>query len=588
MFGARFDDVAAGSSFILTDPITAHIATSIDDVATVLDTAALAAANGHWVAGYIAHDAAGAFDPALRASRDPTVPYAWFGVFAGREELGTTSEESGDATYTISRWTPLADRATYDDAFATITDHITAGDVHQVNLALSMRAAFSGDPSGLYLELLRSQEAGYASHLRHDDTHVLSVSPERFFTVDGERVVAEPIKGTRPRGRWAEEDFRLRGELASSGKDRADNLMIVDLLRSDLGRISRSGTVVVDDLCAIAGYRTVWQMSSRISAELRDDVTTRDIIAALFPCGSVTGAPRATAMEIISQVEPTARGVYGGTIGFIPPGDGRDGSSFSVAIRTAVVHLDEGVVQYGVGGGVTWDSSLEGEFEEAMAKAVVLTSRPLDVDLIETIRWDGDWLWLDEHLARMSASASFLGLDLPSEDVRAALQQLARILSEPTQVRIVLSPRGSVSVFAEEAPVRFAMHPGPNGEAISVALDFDPVDRKDLRLFHRTSDRFPYESRERRHPDVDDVILTNDVGHVTESTIGNVVCLFDDAWVTPPVADGLLAGVLRGRLLDEGFITEDHIPIRRLLEADAVALVDSVGGWRSAMVVQSR
>lgn len=582
MFGARFDDVAAGSSFILTDPVSTLTAKTLSDVPVVLDEVSAAAASGHWVAGYVAFDAAPSFDQSLVAHRDRTLPLAWFGVFKGRspvERLGTKADAGG---YSTSRWSPLVERSTYDAAFGSVIDHIGAGDVYQVNLTFPMRAAFSGDPSELYASMVDAQEAGYASHIWHDDVHVASVSPERFFAIDQGRIVTRPMKGTRQRGRWSNEDLALREELATSVKDRAENLMIVDLLRNDLGRIAEFGTVSVDELFAIERYATVWQMTSEISAMLSPEVSLRDVFAALFPCGSVTGAPKSSAMQVIAEVEPHPRGIYCGAIGFVPPGDGTDGASFSVAIRTAVINLGEGVVHYGVGGGITWDSDADGEYDEARAKAMVLTSRPSPTGLIETIRWDGRWYWLDEHIDRLAESADHFGIDVDSATLRSALEALAGLLDAPTRVRVVVNSDGSTSVTTDEAPSRFVTRPGPESDVTTIEIDFDPVDARDPSLYHKVLDRSVYDLRSRRHPSVDDVLLTNGSGNVTETTIGNIVCRFGDRWVTPPVADGLLPGILRGELLGEGFISEESISIEEIRTADAIAVVNSVRGWRAA------
>jgi para-aminobenzoate synthetase/4-amino-4-deoxychorismate lyase len=593
MVAARFDDLADGSAFVLTGPLASHAAASLDQVRDVIAAAVEAAREGLWVAGYIEYGAAPAFDPALEALHDPTVPYAWFGVFEDRHDVAPLDPLDDLGGYSVSRWQPLVDQGGYGSAFDEVKAHIAAGDTYQVNLTFPLRAAFSGSTDAFYRDLVLAQEAGYACHLRHGGVEVVSVSPERFFAVDGPHIRTRPMKGTRRRGRWRAEDLLLRSELATSPKDRSENLMIVDLIRNDLGRIAAFGSVDVDELFAIEPYRTVWQMTSQVSADLADGVSLVDVFSALFPCGSVTGAPKARTMEIITEVEPYPRGVYCGAIGFIPPGDGLDGASFSVAIRTAVVQVDEGVVHYGVGGGVTWDSELGGEYDEALAKAVVLTTRPPPLGLLETLRWDGGWVWLDEHLARMEESAGFLGVDAPMDDIRSGLVELDRLLAMdavgPTRVSVAVGPpapdEAAVSIATAPAPLRFADRPGPDAETVTLEIDFDPVDERDMRLFHKTTDRSLYEARTRRHPGADDVIMTNRSGNVTETTIGNIVCLIDGDWVTPPVTDGLLPGIMRASLIADGSLKERSVSVPELLAADAIAVVNSVRGWRPAVVV---
>lgn len=583
MRGARFDDLASGRSFSLVDLVASYTAHDVDEVIDVLESAAAAAADGHWVAGYVSYEAAPAFDRALVARRDESFPLASFCSYrAIAEEEPPTSDLL--SRYAISRWTPLVERGEYDKAFARVHEHIEIGDSYQVALTFPLRASFSGAADALYSDLVGSQRPAYAAHLWHDTTHIVSVSPERFFEISGGRIVTRPMKGTRPRGRWSAEDESLRADLASSEKDRAENLMIVDLIRNDLGRIAEFGSVDVDEMFSIERYPTVWQMTSQVSAQLRQDTTLVDVLAALFPCGSVTGAPKPRSMEIIADIEPHARGVYCGTVGFIPPGDGLDGASFNVAIRTGVVDEVEGVVSYGVGGGITWSSDVDFEYEEALAKAKVLTASRTVPGLIETIRWDDGWLWLEGHLDRLAESADYFGIDLSTRDLIADLDGLALTLDGPSIVRIVVGG-GTTDISVTEGPVRFARGPGPDREAVVVAVDLDPVDMRDPRLFHKTTDRKVYEIRRRRHPDAREVLLTNEHGNITEGTISNVAFLIDDVWRTPLVSDGLLPGVMRKQLLADGVIEEGSVSLAEAREADAVAVFNSVRGWRAAVPI---
>lgn len=584
---ARFDDLARGTSFALSDPVGSYTANDLADVTTALEWARLQSCEGRWVAGYVSYDAAPAFDPALAASHRSDVPYAWFGAFAGQQAVSRRIDRPIAGRYGMSRWRPMVDRLAYEDAFATVREHIRLGDSYQVNLTFPLRAAFSGDPGALYEDLLEAQEAGFACHLAHDDLAVLSVSPERFFAVDGGSITTRPMKGTRPRGRWDREDEQLRSDLGASDKDRAENLMIVDLIRNDLGRIAAFGSVEVEELFAIEAYRTVWQMTSQVSAELRNDVSLVDVFAALFPCGSVTGAPKARSMEIIERLEPRARGVYCGAIGFIPPGDGLDGASFNVAIRTVVVHASEGVGCYGVGGGITWGSDVETEYAEALTKASVLAADAMIPGVFTTVRWDGAWLWLDEHMARLAGSCSRFALPFDEAAIRGDLDEMAAGFDRPMRVRIDAHRSGQPTFTAEEAPARFSTGPGPDADVVMLGIDFDPVDSSDLRLFHKTADRSLYDLRAQRHREWDDVLLTNDRGMVTESTIANLAVSVADAWITPPVSDGLLPGIMRQHLLQSGQLVERSVTVRDVVEARALAVFNSVRGWVPATLVST-
>ncbi|MGI9584548.1 MAG: aminodeoxychorismate synthase component I, partial [Acidimicrobiia bacterium] len=487
MFGARFDDIAGGNAFSLADPVEEFVAFSLGDVLPVLEKAASAARDGLWVAGFVSYDAAPAFDPALKTGSRSPDPLVWFGSFATNlDEPLIERRRTADAGYSVSRWVPLVERSSYESSFGDVKHHIREGDTYQVNLTFPLRAAFFGEPDELYRDLVVSQHGSFASHVWNEDVHVVSVSPERFFAVEGRTIVTKPMKGTIPRGRWQAEDDERRTALAESEKDRAENLMIVDLIRNDLGRIAEFGSVSADQLLAIEEYPTVWQMTSEVSATLRPDVDLVDVFTALFPCGSVTGAPKPSSMEIIAAVEPEPRGIYCGAIGFIPPGDGIDGASFSVAIRTGVVSESEGIASYGVGGGITWGSDVSGEYEEAIAKSRVLSAPVAPTGLIETIRWDKGWVWFDEHIHRVTASAAFLGIQVDMSAIREILAEAESGLHAPTKVRLDVSPDGVCSVSLDDAPDRFGLGPGPDAAQAVVALDLDPIDPSNSRLFHKT------------------------------------------------------------------------------------------------------
>ena len=588
MISARFDDAVAGVSRVLTGYVGSLVAEELGDVAGVIEAAEAAAREGHWVAGYVAYEASSAFDPTYATNPAAEGPLAWFGVFGGCVESDYSSA-SGDRTpnHAVSHWSNGVDRTGYDAAFEQVRTAIKHGDTYQVNLTFPLRAAVSGDPAGLYRDLIGSQKPAYAAHISHGSTHVISVSPERFFTVKGGRVGTRPMKGTAKRGRWSAEDERAREELAASAKDRAENLMIVDLIRNDLGRVAEFGSVSVDELFTVERFETLWQMTSAVSAQLRDDVGLLDIFTALFPCGSVTGAPKASSMQVIADLEQSPRGVYCGTVGYIPPGNGLEGASFSVAIRTVEIDTEEGIATYGVGGGVTWYSDADEEYEETATKALVLRREPSPTSLFETIRWDPStdhgWVWLDEHLDRLASSAAYWGIPLDRSRARALLNGSAAELSAPSRVRLVAGTDGLHTTTAP-APERFAVGPGPHGDAVVLALDDTPIDSTNPRLFHKIVDRSLYQTRTARHRAADDVMLVNEHGMVTETTIANVAFLIDGLWVTPPREDGLLAGVLRRSLLDEGSLKERSVTVDEALVAPAVAVINSVRGWRSAVI----
>jgi len=588
---ARFDDLRPGRerSFRLVQPVGVIEARADGEVGPALDRVEDAARRGLWAAGFVAYEAAPGLDPALsvreRERGDPfaALPLLWFALFEGREDVPPFEpvHDDGLATDGVA-WRASIDRPRYDGSVAAIRERIAAGDTYQVNYTLRLRAELDGDQRYLYRDLCLAQRGGYAAHLSTRRFRVLSASPELFFRIDGDQITTRPMKGTAPRGRWPEEDEEQAARLASSSKDRAENAMVVDLLRSDLGRISLPGTVRAHRLFEAERYETVWQLTSTVRSTLRPGVSLSDAFRALFPSGSVTGAPKVSTMRLIGELEDSPRGPYCGAIGYLaPPGSGEPRANFNVAIRTVVLDEESRLAEYGVGGGITYDSSAAGEFEEALAKARVLTARRPSFELFETLRHEpaSGFRHVREHLARLEASARYFGFVFVRTDVEAALAKaVAELGGAEGRVRLELARGGSIRTDVSEqrpsaqGPVRVALHP-------------DPVDPSDVWLYHKTTLRSPYERRHHDRPDVDDVLLVNDRGEVTESTIANVVVKLAGEWFTPQLASGLLPGTYRAVLLREGRIRERPIRVVELASAGGLALVSSVRGWRPAVLV---
>ncbi|HEY3213601.1 MAG TPA: aminodeoxychorismate synthase component I [Actinomycetota bacterium] len=589
MIEARFDDLVAGAerAFRLAEPVGVIEARRPSEVAGAIDAAGSAAARGLWAAGFVAYEAAPGLDPELsvrvRAPDDPfaELPLAWFALFERREDLPPLEparlDPSGSAG---SPWRPSVDRATYDAAVERIRELIASGHTYQVNHTIRLRAMIQGDERGFYRDLCLAQRGGYAAFLDLGRYRVLSASPELFFRIDGERITTRPMKGTAPRGRWLAEDEEIAARLVASSKDRAENAMIVDLLRNDLGRICRTGSVEVERMLEAERFETVWQLTSTIEGDLRPEITLLDTFRALFPSGSVTGAPKVRTTRIIADLEDSARGPYCGAIGYLAPaGSGEPRASFNVAIRTVVLDAQTRTAEYGVGGGITHDSSASGEYEEIVAKARVLTDVRPAFELFESLAHvpaEG-FRHLDEHLERLASSAGYFGFRFEPEAAAAALKRAVAEVTGPSVVRLTLGRDGGLSTDVRDLP--------PADDAVRVALDDEPVDPSDVWLFHKTTRRAPYERRRGRRPDVDDVLLVNDRGAVTESTIANLAVRLDGIWVTPPVDAGLLPGTYRNVLLREGRMTERPVTVDELRGARELALVSSVRGWRPAALV---
>lgn len=547
-------------------------------------------AGGLHAAGFVSYEAAPAFDRALhvRAAPESPVPLLWFGLYDPPATAPTLEAlADSDPTGLLARgtpdsapapWTPSIDRAQYATALDRIHDYIYRGDTYQINFTFRLRAPAGGLGAGFFRRLVEAQGAHYAALVETGDVTVFSASPELFFRLEGTRIESRPMKGTTARGRTLAEDNDCAAALRDSAKNRAENVMIVDMIRNDLGRIADPGTVRVDSLFDVRRYPTVWQMTSTVSASTRAPVWKA--IEALFPCASVTGAPKPRSMAIIAELENTPRGVYCGAIGYMAPGRR---AQFSVAIRTVVLDKRRGSAEYGVGGGIVWDSVAGDEFEECRTKALVLTRAQPQFSLLETLLWtpgDGFFL-LDRHLARLAGSAEYFEYTLDPEAVRRRLRQWAESApAVPQRLRLLLDRKGTIAV--ESRPLDGSPAPAL---PVRVRLAAAPVDPSDPFLYHKTTHRGAYEAARAASPDCEDVLLWNPAREITESTIANVVAELDGALITPPVSCGLLPGTFRAELLSRGEIREGVIALADLPRCRKLYLINSVRRWREAAVV---
>lgn len=544
---------------------------------------------GHHAVCVISYESAPAFDDALRVQTraEALMPLAWIGVYGLREEIaaGTAGPEGG--SFSASAWQPSIDASVHGQAVGEVRNRIGAGDVYQVNYTFPVTAEFSGDPASLYRQMCRGQgSAAFCAYIDLGHTALLSASPELFFALDPDgRIRTRPMKGTRRRGRWSAEDEALRHQLVTSPKDRAENLMIVDLLRNDLGRVAEAGTVQVASLWDVEPYDTVWQMTSTVLARLRRDVRLWDLFAALFPCGSITGAPKVQASTLIHELEGSPRGPYTGSIGYVSPKQGSTDSSralggveavFNVAIRTVAAERASGRLTAGVGGGLTWDSTAALEFDECMDKIRFLSRRPAvaDFDLLESLLFDATtgYYLLERHMQRLEASARYFGFACDTVHIRDVLQAATAAHTDSVRVRLQLSRDGSA--VAEIQPLdEFA--------GIRTAVVVDAVDAGDVYLYHKTTRRDVYaRAQAQAHSaGADEAILCNVDGELTECTIGNLVLEVQGRRRTPALHCGLLPGVFREELLATGQLEEGILMVSDLHEAEAVYMINSVRRW---------
>ena len=551
----------------LESPIEILQASALAEVGPILDRVEAAARSGRIAAGFLTYEAAPAFDPAFQVRPSTDLPLAWFAVFEHPQILGSDALDAPNPPRL--RWEPSISTDRYRQIVSTIHDHIARGDTYQVNFTLRLQADFEGDPWALFAALCRGQRSECCAFVDTGSWVLCSASPELFFELEGDHIYSRPMKGTAPRGKTADEDASQASWLQQSAKNRAENVMIVDMVRNDLGRIAAADSVRVAQLYQLERYPSVFQLTSTVEA--RTTASLREIFTALFPCASITGAPKVRATEIIAALEDRPRGIYTGAIGVIGP---ERRARFNVAIRTAQIHPGIGSAEYGTGGGIVWDSVADDEWHECRTKALVLQPPAPEFDLLETLRWEPEagFLLLQRHLDRLTASADYFGFALDLAHLTEVLELEARALP-PTahRLRLQLSTDGIITL--EATPITDERRPW------RVAIASHPVDSENRFLYHKTTHRQVYEQRRRAFPDHDDVLLWNQEGEVTESTVANVVVRKGGRLLTPPVCSGLLAGTFRAELLERGEIREERVSIRELVEAEEIFLINSVRSW---------
>ena len=637
---------------------------SIDDVAQIIKEAESLALSGLHVVGMLSYESAPAFDKKMKVrDRDAAerYPLALFHAYRADQvvENGRLLDDSTEAAFEVGAFEPSVDYTTYARAIDAVREEIRQGNTYQTNHTFRLRAPFSGNHFAFLDRLLRLQKAGYGAYFDAGRYKILSASPERFFRwtrgtgleigtrdgLAGSQVLANgaaaretgiletrPMKGTAPRGLSSKQDRANREHLKTSEKERAENLMIVDLLRNDLSRIAVRGTVEVPRLFSVEDFPTVWQMTSTVSCSTKPELSLMDLLSALFPCGSITGAPKHSTMRIIADLECSPRGVYCGSLLYLSPGLSL--VEASVPIRTAVLDSEAGVIEYGVGGGITWDSTPQGEWEECEAKARVL-HRACDAgfekkeevwELLETIRMEGsgEVLLMEGHLERLNESAEYFGVVVRRDSVRDAIEETQRkVGKDGLRVRMTVDRNGTVNVTTARLPPPFRT---PR----VVDLASKAIDQGEVWYYHKTTRRESYEAMKASVPtDAFDALLWNAWGEATEFTIGNLVVelplgsAVDDGTetdegtegapsedgesegttepdsdcslspmdpttfpqprsgfglFTPPVDSGLLPGVFRGMLVDQEVVKERVIRVAEL-QGKRLWLTNAVRGF---------
>jgi para-aminobenzoate synthetase / 4-amino-4-deoxychorismate lyase len=584
---SRFDSENE-RSYLFLNPLEVISASDPDEIPQVFARIEAALASGLYLAGFFSYECGYHFEGHFRHRTSlGAVPLVWLGVYENALAFDHTRGWQGEPSNILFQREAVEseqrnvppDSATleiteedYCARILKIKEYIAAGDTYQVNFTDRVSFASQVSSDSLFEELSNQQPTAYSAFLNIEDHHILSFSPELFFRIDQGRIVTRPMKGTMPRGLDADDDAQAMARLRSDEKNRSEHVMIVDLLRNDLGRISTMGTIKVEDLFTVERYKTLLQMTSTISGRLRPDIRYYEIFRSLFPSGSVTGAPKIRTMQIIRELETKRRGIYTGAIGFMSP----DGSAvFNVAIRTLVMR--NGRAQMGVGGGIVTDSDPESEYRECLLKASFLSRTDRDFQLIETMLWDGAFRSLSMHLDRMEASAAYFDFVFDRREIASQLGEVSESFQPGRRyrVRLLLSSHGKIVAESQEyRPERWIG---------SIKVSEKRTSSGDPFFRHKTTRREMYdrEYAEARTNGFDEVLFMNERDEITEGAISNVFIKQAGKIYTPPLGCGVLPGIFRRVLLEKCRYAEEKVlKISDLKSADAVFLCNSVRGVR--------
>jgi para-aminobenzoate synthetase/4-amino-4-deoxychorismate lyase len=590
-FESSCRDARYGDSLFFSDPVETLTLFDGENIAEWFSRLESWLEKGYSLAGWLGYEAGCLLDPVLSECAwpgDGRNVLGWFGVYGSPERFEKAAIEAEEVaalarSCSISGFRFEFDEQEYCRRISRLRDEIAAGNVYQVNFTGRCRFSFEGAPEALYVFMKRRQPSPWSAFLNTGDRLVLSFSPELFFARDERRIETMPMKGTAPRRERPEDDLAEKTGLSQCEKNRAENLMIVDLLRNDLGRICTTGSVQASGLFETQTYPTLHQMVSTVRGELKEKTPVRELFRALFPSGSVTGAPKFRAMRLISELEISPRGVYTGAVGFMLP-EGR--MAFNVAIRTIELSGNKGL--YGTGSGIVWDSDPHQEYRECMLKTRILSGMVTDEvpAIFETMQWNGgEYLLPGDHLKRLASSASALGFVFDGSVISDALGNRHDELQKKEgryRVRLTLYRDGRVSVDSEP------FVPDLSGKAVRVCIADERVDSGDPLLRHKTAVRERYDRVYRSALDrgFAEALFLNERGEITEGCISNILLRLDGRWCTPPEESGLLNGVYRRYLLrTRPWLRVKAITLDELHRADLILICNSLRGLRQAEIV---
>ena len=561
---------ALGKRYTFTQPIKELKTRDLAEVADLLAQVESYQEQGYYVVGYVSYEAAPAFEEKLAVHKAPLLA-EYLLYFTVHDSVETSSIPlTYEEVDLPSKWQEVTSSEDYEKAITQIHHHLRQGDTYQVNYTVQLKQDLSANPFAIYNRMVVEQEAGYNAYVEHDEMAVISMSPELFFEQNNRELTTRPMKGTTKRGLTDDEDLKEAAWLEQDPKNRSENMMIVDLLRNDMNRISEVGSEHVERLCQVEQYSTVWQMTSTIKSQLRPDVDLVEIFRSLFPCGSITGAPKIATMEIIKDLEPQPRGVYCGTIALLLPNGRR---IFNVAIRTIQLHKGQAI--YGVGGGITWDSTWESEYHEVHQKAAVLYRKQARFKLITTGKINQKQLLFEnQHLERLTKASRYFSYPFNPEDLRQKIEEECQACDshQDYRLRIILSKSGEIELSRQLlAPL--------SPSFCKAKLCLQEADLNQAFTYFKTTHR-PHLNLDKQ-----EIIYHNAAGELLETSIGNLVLKINGKLYTPPIRLGILPGIYRQHLLETGQVEEKVLTVPDLEQAETIYGCNAVRGLYELEVI---
>lgn len=535
----------------------------IEQINNCLQEIERAVNEGHYAAGFLSYEAAAAFLPVDLKTTE--FPLLWFGIFKNKSSI----KNNNKTPFNIGEWSPTVNKSEYYSDFKKITNAFENNSTNQVNYTIRLATTFTGNSYKYYLDLKNKQNASYNAYLDIGNHHILSISPELFFDLKSKKITVKPMKGTKERGNNLAEDKQFKRELMHSKKNQYENKLIVDLMKEELSPISEDGTIVVKDLFSVEAFPTLFQMTSTIESTVKEHINLTDIFKTLFPCGSITGAPKVETINFIKDLEKRNRDIYCGAIGFITPDFE---ATFNVPIRTVIIDTKKNEATYDVGGGITKMSNKEDEYQEVFTKAKVLDTKEVDFDLIETFGLiSGKYIVYDEHIARLKSSATYFNFKINIPKINNDLLKIAtQFKTKKMRVRLTLSKKGTHNIT-------FTPLLQTNTPQI-VTLARDSIEDS-IFLYHKTTNRAMYDSLKVNDPKIFDTLFWNENNEITEFSIGNIVLEVNNELITPKASSGLLPGTYRQALISKNVIKEKTILISDLPKAKRIWLINSVREW---------